>query len=386
MTVVHVVEPFASGVTTAIINIVQELKKVNHIVVHGSRSWVDSGDKVKDKFPPGTRFVSWKYAEREISPIRDALALGFLLAILKKLNAPDLIVHLHSSKAGFLGRLACLLAGIRRVIYTPHGASFIRRDIGPWKRFLFRTLERLGGLFSGVVVGCGRSEGELYGSPGRPSLWVANGVAPSGSSPPVKKRFVCFAGIANHQKNPALFNAIAEAFGGDSPEGNSGFLWIGDGFLKSRLRAPNIAVTGWVSPGEVRALLEESLVYLSASGWEGLPYGVLEAMDAACALVLSDVPGNRDVVEEGVNGYLYRESGEAAERLRELRADRKKALAMGAASRRIAEERFSLRQMGEAYYSIYCALLADKVPSPQAVSRDPFLDKTVYGTEKRGDR
>ncbi|MDR0598524.1 MAG: glycosyltransferase [Treponema sp.] len=375
MTVVHVIEPFASGVTTAIISITRELKKVKHIVIHGSRTWVDSEDRVKAKFPPEVRFIPWKRAGREINPLQDGLALAELVSLLRKLKVPDMVVHLHSSKAGFLGRLACRITGIRRVIYTPHGASFLRRDVGPLRRAFFKGLEKLGGCFSGAVVGCGQSEGELYGSRGKPALWVANGVKVEEAPPREKRYFACFAGIANCQKNPALFNAVVEALGEGSgfsgepvPAGSGGggrdFVWVGDGALRRELTSPRIKITGWVGPGQVGEYLAESLVYLSTSGWEGLPYGVLEAMGASLALVLTDIPGHRDLVEPGKNGFLFREPEEAAAILRDFAANPGKAPAMGAESRRIVTERFSVERMGEGYRGIYRALLEGGVVIP----------------------
>jgi hypothetical protein len=64
MTVIHVIEPFASGVTTAVISIAWELKEVKHIVVHGSRSWLDTEENLRKKIPPNTEFIRWKHAER----------------------------------------------------------------------------------------------------------------------------------------------------------------------------------------------------------------------------------------------------------------------------------------------------------------------------------
>jgi glycosyltransferase involved in cell wall biosynthesis len=358
MTIIHVVEPFASGVITAIVSITRELNNVNHIVVHGSRSWVDSGDKVRKKFPPDVHFIPWPHAGREISLCGDLLALVSLLEILRSLKTPGAVIHLHSSKAGFLGRLACCLLGIRRVIYTPHGASFIRLDVSPLKRALFKAFERLGGSFSGVVVGCGPEEGALYGKIG-PALWVANGVNTDGPSNPEKKRPVCFAGIANRQKNPVLFNEIARAFHGTD------FVWAGDGMLKDRLCSPNITVTGWLAPEEVRKILDSSLVYLSCSDWEGLPYGVLEAMTSSCVLLLKNAPGSRDLVEPGKNGWLFGDLEEAVFLLGKLLADPEKSAAMGRESLRIAHARFSVKEMGEKYYRIYQALLDEKSGSPR---------------------
>ena len=77
---------------------------------------------------------------------------------------------------------------------------------------------------------------------------------------------------------------------------------------------------------------------------EGLPRSLLEAAAMARPLIATDVPGCREVVEDGVNGFLCRANepeslAQAMLRLAELSADRRSA--MGSESRRKVEERFS---------------------------------------------
>ncbi|MFP3043059.1 glycosyltransferase [Treponema primitia] len=353
MTVVHVLEPFASGVTTAVINITKQLPKIKHIVIHGSRMWVDEAANVQNKFPPGVEFIAWPFADREINLIKDARALGALIRLLKPYRRlPETVIHLHSSKAGFLGRLACRLLGISRVIYTPHCAAFIRTDIGSLKRRLFRFLEKVGGWFGGTVVGCGKSEAEIYAPLGKKTLYVCNGVALT----PIRKapfpRLVSFVGIAGTQKDPALFNEIAAAFDADCVP----FCWVGEGPLADTLKSKNCTITGWVDKQRVDSYLAETLVYLSTSAWEGLPFGVLEAMNGSCALLLRDVPGNRDLVNSGKNGYLFKDAREGIELLGRMLRDQAKTIAMGAKSRNMVGTDYSVEKMGEGYGTIYTAL------------------------------
>src|SRR5262245_14496899 len=127
MKVVHVIEPFASGVAFFVKSLAETMPDDTHIVVHGERKEVMVADEVKKLFPrKNVRIVRWKSANRSINPIKDIMALRELYTILRRLKKNDFIdaVHLHSSKSGFLGRLACKLAGISNVVYTPHGAFF----------------------------------------------------------------------------------------------------------------------------------------------------------------------------------------------------------------------------------------------------------------------
>lgn len=55
----------------------------------------------------------------------------------------------------------------------------------------------------------------------------------------------------------------------------------------------------------VPELLEKADIAVSSSRSEGLPFNIIEAMAAGLPIVASDVKGNRDLIQDGVNGYLY---------------------------------------------------------------------------------
>ena len=103
-----------------------------------------------------------------------------------------------------------------------------------------------------------------------------------------------------YQKNPSLFNAIAEAM----PKVQ--FLWIGDGELRNQLTAPNIEVTGWSEREDALTLAANADVFLLTSLWEGLPISLLESMYMKKLCVVSDVIGNHDVIYNGENGFVCR--------------------------------------------------------------------------------
>ncbi|NMT03718.1 glycosyltransferase, partial [Vibrio parahaemolyticus] len=97
-------------------------------------------------------FVQTKWVEGGLLQfIRDA---NHMIASL----APD-VVHLHSSKAGFLGRF--LKLGKARLVYTPHCYAFEREDISELARQIYKALEKVKLSKIDVVAGCSQRECDL---------------------------------------------------------------------------------------------------------------------------------------------------------------------------------------------------------------------------------
>jgi glycosyltransferase involved in cell wall biosynthesis len=351
-------EPFASGITTAVCSIIGELPEFTHIVIHGFRNCIDNIDNTKKRFPAGVSFIEWKNADREINLVKDWKAYKELKAILKPYSLKNqknkFVVHLHSSKAGFIGRFVCRCLGIKSVIYTPHCGAFLRTDINFFKRNLYRFFEWVGGCFGGRVVGCGPSEGELYKNLGKNTTYVSNGVKLKEIKEiKADRNLVSFTGIAWLQKAPALWNAVAKNCFIPARDNGFSFYWIGSGPWENELEKEFITVTGWKSAQEVEALLLKTSIYFSTSAWEGLPYGVLEAMNCGCALLLRNVPGNRELVIPGENGWLFNTKEEAKNKLEVMLKDKTLLAKMGKNSRKLIEQSFSLKQMGDGYRKIY---------------------------------
>src|SRR5438876_669876 len=79
---------------------------------------------------------------REISPLRDAVAIVRLALVIRR-ERPH-ILHTHTAKAGAVGRIAALLAGDARppiVVHTFHG-HVLRGYFDPARTAFFRRLER----------------------------------------------------------------------------------------------------------------------------------------------------------------------------------------------------------------------------------------------------
>ena len=357
--IVHIVEPFASGIATFIRSLVEGLRDDTHIIVHGERSQVMGCEEVILEFPTdNVHFIRWHSAQREIRPVKDFRAFLELLGILRRLKKhTDIdVVHLHSSKSGFLGRLACRIAGIRSVIYTPNGAPFLAGS--RIARFIFRILEKIGASFGGRVVCCSPSEHHLYQAIGIDAMCINNGVPLRRSKKRVRDgspgfRIVTCGRIIG-QKNPELFNRIAAYF---ADLGDFQFIWIGDGPNKELLTAKNITITGWLPITATERLLSSGNVYISTSNFEGLPFAVLEALILRKPVLLKDCIGNRDIVLRGINGDLFHDADDAILKILRYQNNREMLPIMGEYSKHHCEQEFDVRQMSNAYRQLYGSLV-----------------------------
>lgn len=359
MKIIHVVECFAGGVFSFLSNLTNELDKEEYIIIYGTNR-EEIPINFREKFPLNTKFIPWKSASRSINPLKDIKALWELYIILKKIDNID-IIHLHSSKAGFLGRVVSFLLGkSSRTIYTPHAISFLRLDVSPKKRKIFIWMEKFAGFFGGKIVACSESEKEAIEEQGIKNVtFINNGIKPlqiEKKENRSNKITIISVGRLSIQKNPKLFNDIALEFIDNS---NIQFIWCGDGELKSELTSPNIKCTGWVERKELENHLANADIYLSTSLWEGLPLSVLEAMSVGLPVILSNCVGNRDLVKD--NGFLYNNKIEVVKMINIFIKRNKLFIFKGEKSKEIFFKEFKLNVMSKKYYflMIDCIMKCD---------------------------
>jgi glycosyltransferase involved in cell wall biosynthesis len=101
--------------------------------------------------------------------------------------------------------------------------------------------------------------------------------------------------------------------------------------------------------------LTDSHIVVLPSYREGLPKSLIEACAIGRAIVTTDVPGCREVVKEGENGFLVENKNVAAlaAAIEKLILDKPLRLRMGLASRKKAEEEFSLKSVIDKTFAIY---------------------------------
>ncbi len=120
-------------------------------------------------------------------------------------------------------------------------------------------------------------------------------------------------------------------------------------------------VVRWMGPTtDMAGALREADIACLPSYREGLPKFLLEAAATGLPLVSCDVPGCREVVHPGENGFLVpaRDAGALADALGKLVVDADLRVRMGAASRRLAEEAFGEGRVAAQTLALYQRLLA----------------------------
>jgi glycosyltransferase involved in cell wall biosynthesis len=198
--------------------------------------------------------------------------------------------------------------------------------------------------------------------PGR--LATLDGIAPPGGRPIT----VVMTGRLEAQKDFSTFLAAARIVAAGSPAGTWRFLVVGGGPEGAGLRREaadlvSAGVVDFVAPGlEVLPLVAaaDAGVLLTNDGVhaEGCSNSIMEYMACGLPVVANDSGGNRELVEDGVSGWLVA-SGDAAgvaRCLQELRVAPGRA-AMGAAGRDRLLRDFSLPAMVGAYVRIYDELV-----------------------------
>ncbi|MDR3430133.1 MULTISPECIES: glycosyltransferase [Silvimonas] len=351
--IVHVVESFGAGtlsMVTAIANR-QRADGLRVTIIHSVRE--ETPDNWRELFAEGIALIQLPMT-RSISPVADFRAGRLLHGTLKTL-APD-VVHLHSSKAGALGRILSMIYRGPKWFFSPHGLSFLQRAEGRLKNSIFLLIEKLLAGAPVTFVACSPGEaGEIRTHLSKNVVEVHNAVDIDAVPLALGNEGVVRIGTVGRvtlARNPELFAEIAAAL---SQPGEIEFVWIGGGDEsgETALKQAGVKLTGWVDRKAALQHMAGLDIYIQTSRWEGMPVAVLEAMAAGLPVVATDVIGNRDLVRDGINGYLGHTAADFTARLALLAQDRHARVELGQRARHFVQDYYSLDVMMAALYAAY---------------------------------
>jgi len=105
----------------------------------------------------------------------------------------------------------------------------------------------------------------------------------------------------------------------------------------------------------MQAFYQKLDLYITTSKHEGFPMSVLEAMANGLPIIAANTGGMKEIVNDGLHGYLVddRNPKSFAEKCLKLYRDKDLSVKMGAASKNEITEKFSLYTMAEKYHNLY---------------------------------
>jgi glycosyltransferase involved in cell wall biosynthesis len=347
---------------------------------------------------------------RSIAPLQDLRALWKLYRTMRRERFD--IVHTHTPKAGLLGQLAAKLARVPIVVNTIHGFYF--HDLmPPAPRRFYILMEKLAGLCSDAVLSQNQEDIATALREGiiapHKLTHLGNGINLAAfdrarfSAVDIAARrgelglaheapVIGFVGrLAGTRKGFYDFLAAAHALSAAIP--GARFLIVGepergkpDAVEPAEAADYGIAdaclFLGQRPNAELPLLYSLMDVIVLPSIFEGMPRAIMEAAAMGVPAVVSDVKGNREVVDDGVNGFRvpYGDVPALTAALLRLLHDRPLAASMGRRAREVAERRFDERLVFARVADEYARLLAERrMDAPRAVVARP--QSALVGTE-----
>lgn len=299
--ILYIVRRLSGGIFTYLMELSNRLIEVYDITI-GYSTNEETPENIRSHFDKRISLVPIASFQDKSNLINDAAARAELRA-LAEAEKPD-IIHFHGYEAGRLGRRTFSDSELP-MFYTPHGYLFLSEDHNVLSRSLFRMNEQSGARVNCTTVAVSKGEFAETLAFTDNAVYINNGVNLVEIDNFIKDEknddhplTVFTTGLINPQKNPDLFNEIAEAM----PDVR--FLWIGDGEQRYKLKAKNIEITGWLERDEALKKAYQADVFILTSLWEGLPLSLLEAMYLKKLCIVNNVIGSRDVIRNGENGYL----------------------------------------------------------------------------------
>jgi len=283
--------------------------------------------------------VIWiRHLVRPIRPLRDLRCLLELIGHFRRIRPR--IVHTHSSKAGILGRLAARWCRVEVIIHTVHGFPFSPHQFF-LKRRVFVLLERLISRITTAFIFVSRADLQTARQKRlkiRRHQVIRSGfpLAPFREKSPsllsvnrrlrLSSRSVVIGTIAPFKPQKGLFDLVEIAGRVLARRSDVIFLIAGDGPLKGRIEKilKRRRIDRYFRlPGfcrDIASLMDRFDIGLSTALWEGLPQSLVQMRLKKIPVVATDIPGNAEVIRDGLNGYLVkpRAYGIFADRLLEL--------------------------------------------------------------------
>ncbi len=355
--VVHIAKPIAGvGVYVQLItsNINSEIFE-NVVLCNESDTIVDL---VNDK----NREIKRYHVNllRSINPLKDIVCFIKIIKLLKK-EKPN-IIHCHSAKAGILGRLAGAYLGIP-ILYTPNAHSYLSSN-NKFKKKIFKKIEKGFKILPSKILACSKSEydrtiKELNYPKEKVLIW-SNSIKDIRENIPdhfnyeLPEKYICTIGRPSYQKNTELLIKAISLVKDTIEEIHLVIVGVGfyapylnkvEKLIKEKGLTNNITLIDFIDRNICLSILKKSKFFVSSSRYEGLPYAGIEALMLSKPCVLTNVDGNKDLIDDHLNGFLTNEtSKDIADKIKRLYNDEAIIKEMSLASFRKFKTEFDIKK------------------------------------------
>lgn len=341
--------------------LLEEMVRLGHEVVACAP---EGSDSLRDKLTKiGVRYQSLPLSRTGLNPLQDLRSLWYFTRIFQS-HRPDVVLS-YTIKPIVYGSLGAKLAGVKTIssMITGCGSAFSSETLS--QRLFSRLARSLYGLglSSNRVVFFQNPddlrmfiERRIITESNHPTLINGSGVDLDFYSPAPFPDTVTFLLVARllRAKGIGYYADAAKRLKARYPQAK--FVLVG--WMDNSSRGmPSAEVDHWVSQGwidylgpcaDVRPVIAAASVYVLPSFYgEGVPRSILEAMAMGRPIITTDSPGCRETVRSGTNGYLVpmHDSVQLADTMERFIVNPASIPAMGAASRRLAEEKFDVREV-----------------------------------------
>jgi len=348
-----------------------------HIAAPGDNVWAPKDYSVAELEAHGLTFHEIPISRRGTQPIQELRTFLALFGLYRRLR-PDIVHHL-TIKPNLYGGIAARLAGVPSVVYaiTGLGQMFVSTR-GPLR--LIRPM-----VLSLMCLAFGhRNARVIVQNASDRAFLIDNGVAPmkatvliQGSGvdlarfkpapEPAGEPVVILPSRLIWEKGIQEFVDAAKRLRGEGVAAR--FALIGNTHPSNPRAVPEETLRGWADAGIVEwwgrredmpeVMAQSHIVCLPSKYGEGVPKVLLEAAAAGRAIVATDTPGCREVIDDGAEGLLVPpgDSVALAAALRRLIEQPDERKAMGAAGRARATKDLDIEQVVARTLEIYGELL-----------------------------
>ena len=358
--IVHIqLLPLLSGVQNVMLAILNSLDKNKYDIYIISKP---GGPLVERVLELGYNYIPLRSFKRRVS-IMDFVAFMKLIIIFNKYNFD--IVHTHSSKPGFIGRIAARIAGVPKIVHTVHGFPF-----HPYQNKLimnfYRYMEKFASLFCDKVVFVNNSEREtaIVNHLIQPQkvITIYNGIELPKIEIQKKRKSDKFiiGSCLRFWKQKNIIETVDAAIRVCKQNENIKFIFVGDGELYNVVEKmvydsgliDRIQLPGWQK--NVTEWLQKFDVFLLYSKWEGLPLSILEAMSFGLPIVASNIKGNNELVSDN-NGFLVpiNDIDRLSAVLLSLPNKKERLKKLGENSRKLIGDKFNITDFIRKYKDVY---------------------------------